>query len=418
MRISRRKRLINERKKRRRNIAFITSVIIIIAILGIYFVSNKSRSTNNKNGLDNIIMSKNTPGNTTDKIVNSNNNNVSDIKSNKTTNKNEYENNIDNKENNTTEVVISSVGDCTIGTDDKFYWHTFTDVFNKQKGDYSYFFKNVVNYLSNDDYTTANLETTFTNSNDKANKLFAFKAPPSYAKILKEGSIESVNVSNNHTLDYKQKGFDDTLKTLKNENIEYFGMNNKLIKNIKGEKFGFLGYKTWGITTQFKNKLKKDIEYLKKQNCIVIINIHWGKENHYVPESYQRKIAHLAIDYGADIIIGHHPHVIQCIEKYNNRFICYSLGNFCFGGNNNPKDKDTFILQHKYIFKDTKLIKLGIRVIPCSVSSVKNINDYCPTPLYGDEKKRFFKKFTSISPNYGFKIDNDNYFIINISDLK
>ncbi|KYH34741.1 capsule biosynthesis protein CapA [Clostridium tepidiprofundi DSM 19306] len=417
MRNSRRKRLINERKKRRRNIAFITSVIIIIALFGIYFVSNKSRSTNNKNELGNIVIPKNTPSDTTDKITN--NDNESDIKNNKTTNKGEYENNIDNKkEDNTTEVVISSVGDCTIGTDEKFSWHTFTDVFNKQKGDYSYFFKNVVNYLSNDDYTTANLETTFTNSNDKANKLFTFKAPPSYAKILKEGSIESVNVSNNHTFDYKQKGFDDTLEALKNENIEYFGMDNKLIKNIKGEKFGFLGYKAWGITPQFKNKLKKDIEYLKEQNCIVIINIHWGKENHYAPESYQRQIAHLAIDYGADIIIGHHPHVIQCIEKYKNRFICYSLGNFCFGGNNNPKDKDTFILQHKYVFKNSKLIRLGIRVIPCSVSSVKNINDYCPTPLYGDEKKRFFKKLTSITPSYGFKVDNDDYHIINISDLK
>lgn len=303
------------------------------------------------------------------------------------------------------EVILSSAGDCTIGTDSAFDESTsLPTMVRRHNNDYSYLFKNAVPIFEKDDITIVNLETTFTNAKVRADKTFTFKAPPEYAKALNFGSIEGVNISNNHTYDYLDKGFSDTIETLKQYNVNYFGEGNKWIKEVKGVKFGFLGYKGWNDEDKFLGKLKQDIEELKGQGCIVIINFHWGEENSYYPNSTQKNIAHYAVDQGADLIIGHHPHVIEGLEKYKDKIICYSLGNFCFGGNSNPSDKDTFILQTKFLFNDNKLVKYDIRAIPFSISSVKYTNDYCPTILSGNDKERLLKKINNISTNLGFNV--------------
>jgi poly-gamma-glutamate synthesis protein (capsule biosynthesis protein) len=340
-----------------------------------------------------------------------------DTKPPKTNDKNDNEqNNITDKEPINTpqssEVTLSSVGDCTIGWDDKFpYAGSLGDVFKRNNNDYSYFFKNVADIFKSDDITTANLETTFTNATAKAEKQFNFKAPPEFVKSLTLGSIEGVTISNNHTRDYLEQGFTDTKNTLKKENINYFGEGQKWITEIKGNKFGFLGYKGFSYDKTYLKNLKNDIEALKKENCIVVINFHWGDEGKYIPNDVQKYLAHYSIDNGADLIIGHHPHVIQGIENYKGKLIAYSLGNFCFGGNKNPPDKDTFILQTKFKFEDKKLKSYGIRAIPCSVSSVSNLNDYSPIPLEGNRKDAFLKKINNYSSNLNFKLKDDFYFI-------
>ena len=161
--------------------------------------------------------------------------------------------------------------------------------------------------------------------------------------------------------------------------------------------------------------MKADILALKDNNNVVIINFHWGNENQYSPIDAQKQLARFAIDNGADIILGHHPHVIQGIEQYKNRIIAYSLGNFCFGGNSNPKDKDTFIFQSDFKFTNDNLTSIGVRVIPCSISSVDYKNDYCPTPLKGDAKTNLLRKLNDLSPNSGFKI-SDEFFYIDINN--
>ena len=310
------------------------------------------------------------------------------------------------------EVLISSSGDSTISWDSKFSFQgSLGDIFKKNNNDFSYFYKNVAYIFKADDITTTNLETTFTNATAKASKEFTFKAPPEYSKALTLGHIEGVTISNNHTRDYLEQGFNDTKNTLKKHNINYFGEGEKWITNVKGHNFGFLGYKGYSYDKTSLNTLKNDIVALKKQNAIVIINFHWGDEGIYYPNSVQKYLAHYAIDNGADIIIGHHPHVIQGIENYKGKIIAYSLGNFCFGGNKNPKDKDTFILQTKFNFEDQKLKSYGVKVIPCSVSSVSNLNDYCPTPLEGINKAEFFKKINKLSQNLNFELKDDFFFI-------
>lgn len=316
------------------------------------------------------------------------------------------------KEEVKTEVLLSSAGDCTIGHDSKFgYSDSLPAVLKENGNDYSYFFKNVVEIFKNDNITTVNLETTFTEATVKAEKQFTFKAPQEYAKSLPLGSIEGVNISNNHIYDYLDKGFNDTIAAVKEQGVNYFGEGNKWLTEVNGNKMAFLGYRGFNDDEAFLKKLKEDINELKNKGYSVIINFHWGEENSYYPNDEQKHIGHYAVDQGADLIIGHHPHVIQGIEKYKNKVIAYSLGNFAFGGNMNPKDKDTFILQTKFIFKDKKLTSYGIKVIPCSISTVNYINDYCPTPLTGSKGELLLNKLNKISMNLDFTLKNDFTFI-------
>lgn len=319
-------------------------------------------------------------------------------------------------ENTRSEVLISALGDCTIGTDSKFsYTNSLPAMALLPGNDFSYYFKNVYSILSEDDVTIANLETTFTNSDDKADKQFNFKASSDYAKSLTLGSIEGVNISNNHIYDYKEKGFLDTKLALEKEKINYFGEGSKWETKIKDQSFSFLGYRGWSLDKDFLNKLKEDIIESKKTNSVIIINFHWGNEKAYYPIDAQKELAHFAIDNGADIIIGHHPHVIEGIEQYKNGIIAYSLRNFCFGGNSNPSDKTTFIFQSNLKFENNSLTSIGIRVIPCSISSVAYTNDYCPTVLKGNAKINLLNKLNEISENTDFEI-SDKFFYININN--
>lgn len=336
--------------------------------------------------------------------------NVTSLNENKIENKNSaLQKSGKTKKNPNTSVVLSLVGDCTIGTDPRFDESTSLITVVKNKGsDYSYLFKNVSDIFKNDDITVANLEVTFTNSEVRDQKQYTFKAPPEFAESLQKGSIEGVDVDNNHTRDFLEKGYEDTLEALKKYNISYFGNDNKWIKEVKGNKIGFLGYQAWTYDEDNMNKVKSDIKDLKSNGAsIVVVSFHWGDEGKYNANSVQKQVAHYAIDNGADLVVGHHPHVVQGIERYKGKAIVYSLGNFCFGGNVNPRDKDTFIFQEKFDFKNNKFSESSIRVIPCSVSSVNYINDYCPTPLKDENKDRVLKKINDLSPDLGIKVSDE-----------
>ena len=300
------------------------------------------------------------------------------------------------------EIKISAAGDVVIGWDENFSSHNRFDRVFKEKGyDYKYFFKNVKHIFETDDLTIVNLETPLTNATKKAQKTFAFKGKPEYTQILKEGHIEAVNLANNHTYDYLQQGMKDTITALGKANIEYFGEGNKSIKEIKGIKIGNLGYKGWSNSSSVKAAIKKDIENMKKNADLVIVSFHWGEEGVNYPNSIQKDLGRFSIDQGADLVIGHHPHVIQGIEEYKNKKIVYSLGNFSFGGNRNPSDKDTFIYQESFIFNDKKeLLSSKSGLIPTTVSSVDYRNDYCPTPQIGQRGIKIINRLKTYSKGF------------------
>ena len=310
---------------------------------------------------------------------------------------------IEIKEPITKKITISAVGDCTLGRDDKYsYENSLPYVLEQNNHDYSYFFSGVIDVLANDDLTIANLEGPFTIATDKQDKEFTFKGDLDYSNILIDGSVEAVNLANNHIYDYKEEGYLDTIKVLEDDSIPYFGYDNYLIKEINGIKIGMAGIKGWS-EEQAKNETDTAISYLKENGVdIIIMTYHWGIEREYKQNSVQENIAHYAILQGADLILGHHPHVLQGIEYYEGKYIVYSLGNFVFGGNRNPSDKDTMIFQISYIYEDGKLVDTIINIIPCSLSSVQDKNDYQPTILEGKEKDQVLRKINDSSTNFEY----------------
>jgi len=296
------------------------------------------------------------------------------------------------------EITISFAGDCTLGNDKKVTY--FHDMFKKQNEDYGYFFENVKEIFENDDYTLVNLETTFTDATDYADKQFNFKAPKDYVNILVEGNIEGVNISNNHTMDYLKKGYKDTIDTLKEAAIDYSGDHFIHIETIKEIRIGFIGFKNANLNYKNIDKILRAVK--EAEVDIVIASCHWGIERDLKFNSTQQEIGHYLIDNGVDVVIGHHPHVLQGIEEYKGKYIVYSLGNFCFGGNRNPKDKDTMIFRETFIFNKNELQDTEIEIIPCSISSKENINDFKPTPLEDEERDRVLTKIKKYSYNFEY----------------
>ncbi|WP_428912516.1 CapA family protein [Niallia sp. Krafla_26] len=297
-----------------------------------------------------------------------------------------------------TSITISAAGDFTIGTDEAFgYSGSFVN--EVDKNGFPYFVEGIKDIFQADDLTTVNLETTLTTATQKAQKKFRFKGDPSYAQILQLGGIEAVNLANNHIRDYLDKGYTDTINTLKNHNIGYFGYDHQYMTTVKDIKIGALGYEGWNDTSEIRDQVKKDIQSLRDQGAqLILIHYHWGVERQYVPTESQKSLAQFSIDAGADLILGHHPHVVQGIEEYNGKFIVYSLGNFMFGGNRNPSDKDTYVFQQTFHFKNDALTdEKQINVIPFSISSVSSRNNYQPVPLTGTEADRVMQKIISSS---------------------
>jgi poly-gamma-glutamate capsule biosynthesis protein CapA/YwtB (metallophosphatase superfamily) len=251
-------------------------------------------------------------------------------------------------------------------------------------------FEQVKSVTQKADVYVANLECPFTAGGEKIVKNFNFRARPEFVSTLLAGGVDVVSLANNHLMDYGPEGLFDTLSTLETNKIKSFGAGRSLsearaplVIEVKGIKVAFLGYfflgdkniepsvviatqNTPGVAGHFSSleELKKmvstDILAAKQVANHVIPFFHWGKEGTTTPQDYQIELAHFAIDNGASAVIGSHPHVLQGIEVYKNAPIAYSLGNFVFGGNWNPKDKKTALLQLKI---DSKSIR-DVEVIP------------------------------------------------------
>lgn len=295
-------------------------------------------------------------------------------------------------------LTISSIGDCTLGTDINFAHSTSLNAFYDLYGP-DYFFQNVRSVLEADDLTIVNMEGTLTESNQRQNKTYAFKGPAEYSDILVKGSVEAANLANNHSKDYGEQSYTDTVAALEDTGIPTFGFDRVKILDIKGVKVGLTGIYELAEHLEKKQQVKDNITALKEAGAqLIIVNFHWGAEREYTPNDTQKTLAHLAIDEGADLVIGHHPHVLQGIEKYKNKYIAYSLGNFCFGGNSNPSDKDTIIFQQTFTIEDGVVQKDDqINIIPCSISSTASHNDYCPTVLEGERKQKILDKIKTYS---------------------
>lgn len=310
----------------------------------------------------------------------------------------------------TVSITISAAGDVTLGTfAGQDYSYSFPQTYD-QAEDKGYFFENVKDVFAADDITIVNLEGALTTSENMTEGLsYNMKGEPKYAAILSLGSVEAVSMGNNHRLDYGEEGTRDTVAALEREGIVYAYDENVGYYEIKGIRIGFVSVNEvyWGAAVE--KMLEEGIGRLKEEGVdLLLACCHWGTELVNYPEDYQKTLGRKCIDWGADLVIGHHPHVLQGVDMYKGRYIIYSLGNFCFGANRNPADKDSMIFQQTFTFdKGVKREDGDVRIIPCSVSSVSSRNDFRPTPAQGEDAKRIIGRINEFSRDFGVTFAED-----------
>lgn len=287
------------------------------------------------------------------------------------------------------ELLLTFTGDCILGTDEFFAWDTGFNAYYEMYGP-EYFLDNVRDIFQADDLTIVNMEGTLTEETERLDKQFAFKGEPAFVDILASSSVEAANMANNHSHDYGEQSFLDTVNVLEKNGIQTFGYDDTAILTVKDVKVGFFGIYELDNHLEQIPQVKANMAKLKEDGADIIVAVfHWGNELETVPDENQITLAHLAIDEGADVVVGHHPHVVQGIDTYKGKAIAYSLGNFCFGGNTRPTEMDTMIFQQKFTIDTAREITDSeYKIIPCSVSSTSEFNNYQPVVLTGSEAER------------------------------
>lgn len=306
------------------------------------------------------------------------------------------------------EFTLSAAGDCTFASDIKQPASVnFFSMYNKKSPDY--FLKKVQSVFAKDDLTIVNFEGTLSKAGERVDKKWAFRGRPEFVKILQKGSVEAVSFSNNHTRDYGEKSHADTMDILKKGSIAFSTETKTVIRQVNGIRVGLVSVSSIEPVGAPESQLRNAMKEIKKKNPeVILVSMHSGIEYTQEIQPVQKRLSRVAIDLGADLVIGHHPHIIQGIDKYKGCYIIYSLGNFCFGGNTNPPDKDTMIFQQTFVVKNGKLEKKkNARVIPCRLSGQDGINNYQPVISKGSRKKKCISRLKSYSAQYGVKVRDD-----------
>lgn len=235
----------------------------------------------------------------------------------------------------------------------------------RKLGNLTYPFEKTWEFLKSADLTFGNLESPLVSGCPTTDTGMTFCADPKAIEGLTKSGFDILSLANNHVLNYGQAGLRQTIEILKKENIYPLLQNKEQIVEIKGTKFGFLGFDLTGTYNQ-KQILEK-IKETKSQIDILIVSFHWGEEYVQKPSQRQINLAHQTVNSGADLILGHHPHVIQPTEEYKGKLIVYSLGNFIF---DQPWSEETKKgLVGKFTFLNKKLIKSEFLEI--------HIQDFC-----------------------------------------
>ena len=281
-------------------------------------------------------------------------------------------------------ITLTAVGDVTIGRNVQSSSTIFQRELDRQGGDVNFIFRNIKDIFQKDDLTIVNFEgvlaDSYTIPSRKRENSFLFLAPPAYASALSENGVEVATIENNHIDDFGEQGRADTQAALEAAGVQWADEFHSTVYETQGIRIAVLSYKTFDYYSTLFDKVPAEIQAARQEADLVVCCFHWGAEKDYAPNANQQKLGHLAIDSGADLVIGHHSHRINPIEKYNGKYIVYSVGNFSFAGNSKPDDMSTFIFQTRFRFKDGELVANPFRIIPCRISSKSNENDFTPTP--------------------------------------
>lgn len=294
-------------------------------------------------------------------------------------------------------ITITATGDVTLGTyttkhGKRSNFKSFVDEYG-----YDYFLQNVRDLFAEDDLTIVNLEGPLTDhSTERPGRTFNFRGYPDYVNILSGSSVEICNLANNHALDYQKEGFKDTYNALMDAGIGASGYGPEYYTQVKGYTVGSLGFTEWNFEEE---DILKAVEAAAQKCDLLIVSMHWGEEREYKLSKYSRRMGRKLIDAGADLVIGNHTHVYGEIEKYNGKYIINSLGNFCFGGNDDPDIHDCAIFRQRFIMNaDGSVEDGGIDIIPALISSHEKYNDFQPRIADPEEGGRMLKEIRRYSP--------------------
>ncbi|MGN0772298.1 MAG: CapA family protein [Candidatus Ventricola sp.] len=287
--------------------------------------------------------------------------------------------------------TITMAGDTTLGsTDDLRKRDDCFEAVAQEKG-YGWFFSGLSDLFATDDLTLINFEGTLTEETEKKEKKFNFKGPAEYTDILTLGSVEAVTVANNHTLDYGTQGREDTIANLEGAGIVVSGNGQLGVFEKNGVKVGMTGY--CFPYTDGKKDITKDVKALREMGCqIVIASFHWGSEYREDFTGEQRTIGRAAIKAGADIVVGHHPHIVQGIESYEDSYILYSVGNLVFGGNVDPDDRDAYAARVTFTVYEDHADAPELTIVPLRLTALTSGTDYRPVLAEGEEADRIVSR--------------------------
>ena len=281
----------------------------------------------------------------------------------------------DEEKANKEEITLMLVGDIMLDRGVEYMVEKYDD------GDFKFPFLKIADELKKADILFGNLEGPISDKGTKVGSIYSFRNDPKAIEGLSYAGFDVISLANNHAFDYGREALEDTFLRLKTAGIDYvgagfnegeaYGGSTPVIKEIEGTKIGFLAYtnlgpETWKATERNSGiawinendfeKIKKDIENAKSQADILIVSLHAGEEYAAEPTQFQIEFSKAAIDAGADLVIGHHPHVVQKSEKYKDKWIFYSLGNFVFDQSFSQETMRGKILE--ILIKDGKINEL------------------------------------------------------------
>lgn len=297
-------------------------------------------------------------------------------------------------------IKILAAGDVNLG-------HWVTPIVKKHG--YNYPFKNLPDSLLKSDLFFVNLEAPFTKNGLAADKKFTFKSPPELVQVLNTANINMVSLANNHIMDFGKSGLLSTMEILSSKNIKYAGagLNKNQAQrvskiNLNNQKIAFMSFsmtlpkRFWATDTSagtaypFLKMMTDSITFYKQSGYLPVISFHWGKELAELPEEYQVNYAHWAVNAGAALIFGHHPHVLQGVERYKNALIFYSLGNFIFASYSEKTPYSMIVNLH---VSDGEI--KNAEIIPIIVNNY-NVK-FAPRPAEEKERELVLRKINEIS---------------------
>jgi poly-gamma-glutamate capsule biosynthesis protein CapA/YwtB (metallophosphatase superfamily) len=313
------------------------------------------------------------------------------------------------------EITLTLVGDNSFGTYPETPEHLkFDHVFATNGGDNQYVFKNSLAWFKSDDYTIINAESAFTNATKAVNKMWRIKSDPAHVAFLPASGVEAANLANNHTKDYFEVGYEETLKAFEDHHVSVFNDGMPLITTIGDIETIFLGYdcRMSQQSPEFLARIVEEVRQYKRPDNLVIVNMHWGVEYRETPVEYQTDFGRNILDAGADIIIGAHPHRLESVELYNGKYIIYSMGDYAFGADPTLLSRMTAMFRLRFAKEHDIVVMKGMSIVPTLENSDGSTteNNYQPLPVFGKEAEDIVNELIRISAPVENGVTTYDYF--------